>query len=292
MFGPHDMLTGLPRVDLYGASDLPTIIHRATEEVGIRQQCDQLQIIPKHLPDFTVSCGYEWVTQPESYDSTAEAAFQRRALMMLGKLWAESSHHERLVEKISKIIVTQEFVTKFGLCSPRITPSRAQVDYRILSIPSGFVELATWVFSGLRCWAARELGLEADDANDGGWTIACTPTTGRDARSFLHVTTNELIARTLADAGRDLEVYGDNAALLIREQVSELSGETGELDTSSFYDFEQNASYMVTEFAIAHEIGHALSPLSAATGAEDEMSETEARMYLAAESRRFASSER
>ena len=218
------MLTLSLSGDLYGASELPAIIDRAREEVGIRQQCDQLQIIPTHLPNFTASCGYEWVTQPESYDSTAEAAFQRRALMMLGKLWVESPHHERLVEKISKIIVTQEFVTKFGLCSPRIIPSRTQVDYRILSIPSGFVELANWVFSGLRCWAARELGLEADDADDGGWTIACTPAKGRDARPFLHATTYELIARTLADAGRDLELYGDNAALLIREQVSELKG--------------------------------------------------------------------
>ena len=72
--------------DIY-AENLSTIIDREAEVPRIANECAKMAILPAHVPDFVAQCGYQWITDPESYDTTAEAAFQRRGLLMLAKFW-------------------------------------------------------------------------------------------------------------------------------------------------------------------------------------------------------------
>ena len=178
---------------------------------------------------------------------------------MLAKYWIEFPDTTQLPPRMSDIVATQEYITRYGLFSGRLFPPRQPSGARVLAIPASLVEMASWIFAGLRCWTAREHGVDNDDAEDGGWTIVSTPTPARAPRPFLHVTAYELIARTLAEEGRDLALHGSNAALLIREQVRELAGPGGDIDPAAMPYFDQNATYMVAEFVIAHELGHALS---------------------------------
>ena len=262
--------------DIYGTTGLVQIVISATETGRIAAECISLQVIADHLPEFVDACGYRWMTDAESYDLAAEVAFQRRALFMLGKLWAETEDRTALASSISRIIAAQEFVTNFGLCSPRLSKPRAPHNHRILSIPAGFVELALWYSAGLRCWIARQLQWADDQDEDGGWTLVCSPVPQRDPRPFAHVSAYELIARTLAESGRDRKLLGGNAALLIREQIPELSGISGDIDSTALPYFDQNAAYMLVEFAIAHELGHALSESCATPPTSEELAEESA----------------
>ena len=174
---------------------------------------------------------------------------------------------------MSNLIAAQEFITQIGFSSPRLSLPREPSDHRILSLPNSFFEFPLWIFAGLRCWVSHQFDSPETPDNDGCWSLVCTPVSARAPKPLDHVTAKELIARTLAEAGRDGLLYGDNAALLIREQVPEIGGETGELDATALLHFEQNAAYMVTEFAIAHELGHALSPGAPGTDMGSEAAE-------------------
>ena len=247
-------------------------MNRAVIEPQLDDECREIGAILAQVPDFAAQCDYGWAAERESYDVPSEAAFQRRALLMLVKYWIEAPDRTELPGQLTGVIVTQEFITRFGLCSPRIRSIGIQC--RLLSIPASFVELALWLFVGLRCWTAMERGVGRDHGDDGGWSLVTTAVPQRSPQSFVHVSTNELIARTLAERGRDRALHGTNAALLIREQVPGLAGEAGEVDTDRLPFFDQNATYMVGEFALAHELGHLLSGHDLGGGAAPDADQT------------------
>lgn len=240
--------------DLYAAEGLSQFVHPASIQAQLKAECRDIASILNLVPDFAFRCDYLWTAESASYDVLSEAAFQRRLLLMLAEYWVKATDKTKLSERLRGVIVSQEFITRYGFCSPRI---KAVAQHkRLLSIPAGFIELALWLFVGLRCWMAVETGWGNDDGGDGGWTMVTSAVQSRSPKPFDHVTIYELIARTLAERGRDRALYGTNAALLIREQVPGLKGETGELDADKLLFFDQNATYLVAEFALAHELGH------------------------------------
>jgi hypothetical protein len=266
----------IPSGDRYAARGLEMFIERSAIGATLDAECREIGYILQQVPEFTERCGYGWAAEPASYDVPSEAAFQRRVLLMLAKYWVEAPDRTGLPERLGGVVVGQEFITRYGLCSPRIR--QVGPGDRLLTVPAGFVELALWLFVGLRCWVALETGSGRDHGDDGGWTMVTTPVAPRDPRPFDHVTAYELMARTLAEQGRDEALFGMNAALLIREQVPGLAGESGEIDTDKLPFFDQNATYMVAEFALAHELGHLLSghALNGREPPSDPVHETEA----------------
>lgn len=241
--------------DRYAAPGVERIVTR--NEGVLMEECRQIAGILQAVPDFAAQCDFGWAADPASYDVHSEASLQRRVLVMLAKRWAEARDRTGLADRISGIVVGQEFITRYGLASPRIRqmgPGR-----RLLTIPAGFFEQSLWMLAGLRCWAAARINPATVLNSDGGWSIVTALAERRPPQPFHHVTSYELIARTLAERGRDQALFGANAALLIREQVPPLAGRTGELDPNHLPHFDQNAAYLVAEFALAHELGHAIA---------------------------------
>ena len=263
--------------DYYSATGIDKFVKREEVMLQLAEEAADIEEILKYVPEFNQACDYHWAADPNSYDVPSEAAFQRRMLLMLAKYWVESDSKDRptLPEKISGIITLQEFVMQYGLATPRI--KTISKDCSILSLPAGFSELALWTFTGLRCWCSLRLHHEKED-NIGGWLITTEKRDFGTVQPFDHVTTKELIARTLADIGKDRSLYGVNSALLIREKVPSLSGEGVELKSEGLKHFEQNASYMLSEFCLAHELGHKLAGNhpSSHRGAIDQNNELEA----------------
>ena len=130
---------------------------------------------------------------------------------------------------------------------------------RVIQVPSGFFDFGFWMNAGLRCWCGFHAGPAASAEGDDGWTLVTSTITPEAQFPLNHISILELIARTLAEKGRDLELMGPNVALDIREQLPWFAGQTGEIAADGMKPVEGDLSYLVMEFVLAHELAHVLS---------------------------------
>lgn len=245
--------------DAYAAVGATALVgDRQSQLPDIEASCKEIAVWLQALPGFSTTLDYVWATDPESYDLASEAAWQRRLTIMMMSAWNGANDKPTFAKRLENIIVVQNFMTKFGMITPRVKLA-ARGHARIIEVPAGFFEFNSWMNAGLRCWCGFHLGPLVPVEGDDGWTLVTTTITPAQPFAPNHVTILELIARTLAEQGRDQELLGPNIALNLREEIPWLAGPTGDMDPKGMKAVERDMSYLVMEFVLAHELGHAVS---------------------------------
>lgn len=269
--------------DAYASEGAATLVaDRQSELTNLEASCREIAQWLQALPGFSTTVDYAWATDRESYDLASEAAWQRRLLVMMMSAWNVAKDKPPIAERLENVMVTQNFMTKFGMITPRVRRA-AGAHARIIEVPSGFFEFDSWMNAGLRCWCAFHLGPSVPADGEEGWRLVTTTITPAQPFPRNHVTIMELIARTLAEQGRDRQLLGSNVALTIREEIPWFAGPTGDMDPNGMKAVERDMSYLVMEFVLAHELGHIISEhTDAAIREGGEAVETQAhRMALA-----------
>jgi hypothetical protein len=248
-----------------GASAL--VVDRRLQLPKIEASCRQIELWLEEISGFSTALDYSWSTDPEAYDLASEAAWQRRLMFMMLSAWMHARDKSEIEKHLQNVIVSQNFMTKFGMITPRVNRA-AGGRARVIQVPAGFFELSSWMFAGLRCWCAFHAGPSASSEGADGWTLVTSTIAPVERFPLNHVTIMELIARTLADKGRDRDLLGPNVALRIRTEVPWFAGPSGDIDASRIKPVEGDLSYLVMEVLLAHELAHVLNGDTDAAGSK------------------------
>lgn len=230
------------------------IVDPAVEAARIRTAIAHEAVLRPAAPDFFATVDYDWAFDPASWDRGIDAVFQMRVLQMLSALhghpWA------RFDLDFARIVVRRvDSVTAFD-CSPRLVRAPS---LRFVVMPFVFSELAGLLLRGFAEWIGRDaradwdalIGPAADEIGE------CPPSL------------RQAIARMLTDSAFDLFSPIEQPAWTLRRMTPWFAGarefhETGENNLA-----EAHLSHALHDFALAHELGHAVLGHGRAIPGED-----------------------
>ena len=219
------------------------IVDPDVEAAAIRTAVAHEAILRPTAPDFFATADYDWAFDPASWDRGIDAVFQMRVLQMLSTLQGQPQALTDL--DFGRIVVRRvDSVTAFD-CSPRFVRAPS---LRFVVMPFVFSELAGLLLRGFAEWIGGDT--RAD------WDALVVPF--MDETRECPPSLRQAIARMLTDPAFDLFSAIEQPAWTLRREASWFAParefhETGESNLA-----EAHLSYALHDFALAHELGHAL----------------------------------
>jgi len=225
------------------------LIDSEQEQIGIRASIEHLQTLKKEHPDFFTSFDYGWSFQEEAYWFGIEANNQARALQQLCTYWDGCKAEQIKPFPVDSVVLRKTFTTRFDLATPSYIHSN---QYHFISIPSGFHEISLFLMSIVEAVA---LGESAKN-NVAAWKRVVskewTPSESDTPPAILL----EAIASVISDTAKDWNPHELDSREIISQEVDYFRQEGPRLNEMELSDFIKDSSFVLLDYAIAHELAH------------------------------------
>lgn len=218
----------------------------------MRPHLQQIRLLMSDRPLFFSRFDYAWTLEASSYDTAIEAAWQLRMLRAIAAIHGTKSPHwteDKL--RYGNIVVTYQLIVNYLMAGASFRPYGK---LSVVRLPFGFFEIALIILRGILASRLYDPTMQLGDA-DPSW-LAMQGGLNVDP-SFFRPYVADLVVRLIAARTDhpDVALPGVVKTISNTDAFSDISGEIG---GESQMAFVEDALYLITEFVLFHEVGHAL----------------------------------
>lgn len=209
------------------------------------------------VPIFFEKHDYTWVLSRDSYDFIGEPLHQMIALDVLLGVWSDISEEDKISPLFSRICTRTSNIWGLGNTTPRALHEKIK-DMRFIIIPFGWDDLNWFIINGFFHFIGKEEHCALDTLNYSNIDIVDVRKYGplRAERFWQSILAKAIVGQFKCP---DVLAAGFNAALI--EDVKALSKGLVHMTSTQFPHHVVQYSHIALMYAIAHEVGHHLSPL-------------------------------
>lgn len=229
----------------------------AVEAHQIQRACNWLREQWGEIGRTPAANAYLWALEPEVYELGTEALWQVRALQQLSSWWNLQAAEGMPLTDGSGVVVRQTLVTGYDQMSPRYMP-RDGIHFVVL--PQAYFDFSMLIWQSFVHWCGSR-------RPEDGWG-AVTSVPQRPDPDQPDPWLLEAIARQVAQPARDVDIDQEDAASAIAQHVPFFVSAVGVPFVDEANVLLRDASYLLADFAIAHEMGHRLAGHSKSSGNE------------------------
>lgn len=223
-----------------GDPDAEALLHHCPEEAGaVLANIDGMKRVRTAHPRFFETYDYDWVFDPSVYRRAMEANLQARALQLLAALHANPYTPAEF--DFADVIVRMTFQTSADPCTPFHLPYQGR---HLIVSPFSFQE---FVLLFVRAW------IDSTGGGAGGWeAFSRFDTFEEEVSPFLR----QALLRALTSDAFHPGFPGETPMDRVKRHSAWFSdaAENGDIDAG----IEVPLTVSLIDFALAHEIGHAL----------------------------------
>lgn len=223
------------------------LLDPAREAPGITASVKHIEMLRKNHGSYFDNHDYDWSFSEDAYWFGAEANLQARALQQTACYWDGCREHGIDSLPTDFIVIRKSFASRFDLATPSYN-TRGGMHFIV--VPGGFHETALFLLTTL---VERKSPLLS---RDDSWN-AVFDLDGFDFEPDAPpAVLIEAIARAIADRAKDWDPNAPDAGDAIAHEVAYFRTDAPRLTERSLPKFVHDAAYALTDYAIAHEIGH------------------------------------
>ena len=224
----------------------------ANQEERMRPHLAAMHDLFDQYPNFFSAFNYQWALDPGAYDTAIEAAWQLRALRALAAIHATGSplwSEKKL--RYDGLLITYQLIVNYAMSGANFRPVGPMNAVRL---PFGFFEMSLIMLRGILASRLHDTSMQFGIA-DPSW-LAIQSNRSTDA-AFFNPFIADLVARLIAARSDqpDVALPGIVRSISSMESFPETGIDVGTEPLPAFID---DAHYLISEFVLLHEVGHAL----------------------------------